>query len=139
MAWAALSDMVARFTERALVQLADADEWDAGAQAVVTDKLASATLRAQAYLARRYKSVDAIAIPQLVKAMVCDIAYYELHTDPPANVVSRFNQALRDLADVRDGKITVDQGDVDAIEERPGAVIVSGPERIFSHDSLKGF
>jgi phage gp36-like protein len=131
--------MVARFTERALVQLADEADWNDAARERVSWALDSASTKADGYLATIFAAGGATTIPPLITDIVCDLAFYALHTDPPKKVVADRDLALKMLEQIRDGKIKVDEGNVDAIAARPDAVLISDPGRIFSRDSMRGF
>lgn len=139
MAYASPDHMVARFGERPLVQLTDEAEWNDAAKERVSWQLEDASTKADAFLATIYAAGGASVVPPLITGIVCDLAFYALHTDPPKKVVDDRNLALKMLQDIREGKIKIDEGNVDAIAARPDAVLIRDTGRVFSRDSMSGF
>ena len=103
MPYATAADLVARFGEEELVQLADPQgtgAWDAG---IVNQALADASAEMDAYLAERY----AVPVPasDLVVRICCDIARYRLWEDRASDEVRRrYEDAVRMLRDIAAGR-----------------------------------
>ena len=103
MPYATASDLIARFGEEELRQLADPQgtgTWDAG---IVHQALADASAEMDAYLAQRY----AVPVPasDLIVRICCDIARYRLWEDRASDEVrSRYEDAVRMLRDIAAGR-----------------------------------
>ncbi len=136
--FATADDMRARFGEDVLVQLTDQDAWNAQAIAAIGVKIASATAIAEGYVAKYYAPAPGRAIPPLLTDIVCDLAFARLYREPPEAVKDRATDAMRQLRDISNGLIKIDQGAQD-IPARPGAIIVPDTPRTFSRDRLGGF
>ncbi len=139
MAYASPDHMVALFKERTLVQLTEQDEWNDAARERVSWALESFSAVIDGYLATIFAASGATTLPPLITDICCYGAFYRLHEDPPAKVAADYKDALRQLAEIRDGKIKIDEGNVDAISARPGAVLLDDPGRVFSRDSMRGY
>lgn len=140
-AYAALSDLLARFPEHELVQATD----DVGVGAVNAATVAEAIERASstidAYLAATYQ-LPLASVPGIVVDLACDIARFRLWTrrgSPTESVERNHSAAIRTLEQIAKGTLKIDAG---AREQpaRDGAVIVEGDDgRVFGRESLKGF
>ncbi len=136
--YATAEDMRERYTEARLVQLTDAASWDAVAIAAVNLKLASATARADGYVAKYYSAAADVPTPPLLVEIVCEIAFADLHTAPTEEASKRRAAAIADLRDIAKGLIKLDEGRGD-LASREGQIIVPDRERTFSRDTMKGF
>ncbi|PTS73801.1 hypothetical protein DBR17_17780 [Sphingomonas sp. HMWF008] len=136
--YATADDMRARYGEQAIVQLTDTDSWGAATIAAVNVKLASATARADGYVARYYQQSLGVAVPPLLVEIVCEIAYADLHKAPTEEADKRRKLAIADLVNISKGLVKLDQGAAE-IPSREGQVIVPDRVRTFSRDSLGGF
>lgn len=138
MAYATLADLQARFDEATLIQLTD----DAGLGTIdaarISVAIAGTDSLIDGHLASRVALPLAI-VPAWLIDVACDLAYFRLwRTTPPESVVKARDAALGLLRKVSDGIIRLDDG-IEAQPTRPGAVLVEGPDRVFSRQSLKGF
>jgi phage gp36-like protein len=143
MAYARQQDMINRFGEDELIQLTDltnrpASTIDTG---VVAAHLADAENLADSCLAKRYR-LPLDPMPDILTRIVCDIARATLHgrtleADDP--VAKAKEDAVAWLKDVAKGLV---QLEADGLAPEPpsgGTVQVTGPDRVFSKDSLGGF
>ena len=135
---AVAGDLIDRYGEDELIQLADRDgdgDWDA---AVVDRALVDASELMDGYLARRYQLPLSEVEPMLV-GLACDIARYRLQTINPLEVVTEnYRQALKALRDIADGRVRLSVGGAEP-EAGGGTVLVDGPDRVFTRDTLRGF
>lgn len=142
MAYASLQDMIDRFGADELVQLTDrtnrpASTIDAG---VVAAHLTDAENLANSYLAKRYR-LPLDPVPEILTRIVCDIARATLHgrtleTDDP--VAQAKADAVAWLKDVAKGLVQLEAEGLAPDQPGSGTVQVSGPDRVFSKDSLAG-
>jgi phage gp36-like protein len=136
--YATADDMRARFGEADLVQLTDTPAWGALTIAALNLKLADATARCDGYVAKYYAPQPGSAVPPLLVAICCDLAYERLFKAPTDDAAARAKAAHTDLVNISKGLIKLDQGRGD-LPARDGAVIVPAGERTFSRDRLTGF
>lgn len=137
--YASFADMQARFTESDLLQLADVAQI-ADAQTLVEQKLADAATIIDGYVAVKYGDRSGAAVPALLNKIACDIAFYELHRSmPPEKVKDQRDQAMKMLRDIAAGTLKIDEGVVDAIPSRPGAIIHTGETRIFGRSNMESY
>ncbi len=106
---------------------------------VINESLTAATNLIDSYLAQQYSlplaqsQVDTSPIPRTCG----DIARYELSDDQAAEpVTQRYDRALRWLLHIAKGAATLGPGEPEPAGG--GAVVVSGPDRIFTRNSMKG-
>lgn len=136
--YATLADMLDRFEQAELVQLTD----EAGAgeidEAKVAMALGSAAGKIDGYVAARHK-LPLSTVPPILVDIACDLARFRLwkNTAPEA-VAKAATAATQMLRDISAGTIRLDQG-VETEAERPGAIVINDPGRVFSRDTLKGF
>lgn len=137
--YASFADMQARFTASDLMQLADVTAIG-DAQTLVEQKLAKAATIIDGYVAVKYGDRSGQPVPALLAEIACDIAFYELHRSmPPEKVKDQRDQAMKMLRDIAAGTLKIDEGVVDAIPARPGAVIHAGEDRIFGRTAMEGY
>lgn len=138
--YAALADVQKMVDDVELVQLTD----DTGAGTVdatlVADQLTLASAEIDGYLGARYDLP--LATPPTILTNFCvDVAVFNMYArrqGPPDHWQKRYDNAIKFLVNVSQGKITLGAGDPDgnANNETPQ---VTGPTRIFSRDKLSGF
>lgn len=144
MSYATTDNIKARYQEWVLIQITD-PAGQAIQTAKITTALKDASAEMDSYLRGRYP-LPLNPIPPELRGVCMDIAMYRLQTLRPAQDIEdarrRYEDALKWLRDVRDGKIDlmpeVDSRD-DGTPGGTGAVMVAGPERVFSRDSLRGY
>jgi len=110
MTFATASDLEARFGSTELLQLADRENVGAIDQAVVEAHLQDADAEIISMIGAAV-TIDPGAPPLNLKRLACDIARYKLHgASAPEDVRKRYEDAVRFLARVADGKATLDGG-----------------------------
>lgn len=137
MAYATQADMLARFGEDELIQLTDRADPPIGAidAAVLAARLADADALIDGYLAGRY-SLPLASTPAILTQYACDVARYLLYGNKmPEDVRDRYEDALRFLGRVADGRIGL------GVTPAPAA---GGPAhaagaRVFDTAGLEGF
>lgn len=132
--YAVLADLEARFALSELVQLTD----DAGTggidQGRIDQALMSASAMAEGYVASIYQLDPDAPVPVLLVDACCDIARQRLYrTSPPEDVTLRYNQAIKTLEGIRNGRIKLDGG-VETLAPRPGAILTQGGVRRMSRE-----
>jgi len=127
MAYTTATAMAARFSQLTLQQLTDRELTGSIDQAVLGQAIADAGTIIDGKLASRYP-VPFAAVPALIEALASDIAFYRLHSNPPKEVASRYDNAIRLLDNLASGAISL------GIEQPPAALDVqfsNGRERVF--------
>ncbi|MGO9798850.1 MAG: gp436 family protein [Candidatus Binatus sp.] len=151
MSYAQIADMEARFPNRDLVQLTNEDPTvtTVGTASLQT-ALDDAGAEIDAYLAGRFE-LPLTDPPPVLLLWCCRIAFYNLFVlspslEAPAEVVARYTTIIKQLEQVRDGKLTLGIA-TDTGEEPPPAaetVLTEGPRveggaRLMEWRRLKGF
>jgi phage gp36-like protein len=143
MSYATKQDLIDRFGQAELVQLTDRTNRPASTvdEVVVDRALADAAAIADGYLGKVYALPLAETPPALVKH-TADIARYYLHgkaADKDGPVSRAHDQAIAWLRDISRGLIQIDVGGAALPQPAGGTVRVSGSDRIFTADSMKGY
>ncbi|MDF7776874.1 DUF1320 family protein [Sphingomonas sp. AOB5] len=136
--YATADDMRAEYGEQALVQLANAPSWDATVIAKVELKLATAAAEIDGYVAKVHAQAMGIAVPPLLRAINLTLAFAAMHSTRTEDVKDREAEVRRQLREIRDGILKLDEGRGD-LPARDGAVIVPSRDRVFSRDTLGSF
>lgn len=106
MSYAALQDLIDRYGERELIEVADRDEPPAGAPdpAIVQRALDDATAEVDAYLATKY-ATPLVTVPNAVLSATCVISRYRLHDDKATEKIrTDYEDAIRWLKDISAGR-----------------------------------
>ncbi len=136
-AYATIADMLARWNEGDLIQLAEADDLD-GAGARITTALTAASNTIDGYVAVKYRTGSA-PVPPLLADIACDLARFRMFRDNPTEAAEKARDAaMAQLRDIAKGTIKLDDGE-QPLAARPGAILVERPERLFGRDSMRGF
>jgi|GEM_PF-1520969 len=138
MAYAAPSDLRARYREATLIQLADADDW-VGAEPRLSWALETASTFADGHVAKYFAKGASTTVPPLLIDLVCQIAFYHLYEEPTDKARDDKKAAEATLGKIAAGLIKLDEGDPAALEARDGAVVINDPGRVFSREKLGGF
>ncbi len=127
MAYAQLSDLIARFTEVELSQVADTDGTGEIDAAKVARALADADAEIDAALVGRY-ALPLAPVPDLLTRIACDLARESLYSDAPTDLVAeRAKQARNLLAALAVGRMRIDAAAAPAANSSQGLVeIVTG-------------
>ncbi len=138
MTYATKENMVDQFGEQELIMLTKADE------AIDDDVLNRVLLDADAlingYLASKY-SLPLSTVPEMLTLIASDIAYYRLQAEGASETSQkRYNDAIKMLRDIADGKIKVPSvAGLEPADTSNEAVMEAIPDRLFSSESLKGY
>jgi phage gp36-like protein len=152
MTYAQPSDMIARYSNRDLVQLTNDDPTQTAVdQTVLQQALADAAAEIDGYLESRF-TLPLTDPPAVLARLTCDVAMYRLQALRPlhdlAEARRRYDDAVALLMRVADGTLTLGLApDNQEPAEAAGAVVTeAGGERsgalarrVFSRGSLKGF
>jgi phage gp36-like protein len=93
------------------------------------------------YLASRY-TLPLSSVPDIVKAWACDIARFKLWDErAPAEVRTRFEDAVGQLKDVAKGHLSLPPGSNGETPTASGAANMTGfsNTRLFTEETLAGF
>lgn len=136
--YASEEDMRIRFGEALLDQLCPPDLPGPGGPSLVA-ALADATELIDSYAAARYR-VPLTPVPAPVRRWCADIARWYLDRARTDEAIRKaYEDALAGLKDMARGTIVFQCQGVASEDTPNGQVMMSGPERFFSKDSLKGY
>jgi len=132
------ADLDARFGADEILQLTDRDADGVADTGVLDVAIADAGTPIDTYIAKRY-DLPLAEIPAALVKVACDMVRYALHKeDPPDRVAASQKDAMTFLRDVAAGRAVLDVAGTEPV----GAVddvIVEGPDRVFSSDTMTGF
>lgn len=138
MTYAVQQDLIDRFGDKEIKEVADRDGDDAIDAAVIAAALADADQVIDGYVGARY-DLPLAATPPLLKTIACHLARHALHKDAPPEVVKdNFNAALRQLRDISDGKLALDAAGTEPARAG-GTIEIAAPTRVFNNDTLRDF
>lgn len=130
--------MTARFGEDELIQLTDHEGAGTISAPRVAEAIATASSLIDGYLAARH-TLPLTEAPAWLASACQDLARNLLwRSTPPESVKAAADAAMRKLKDVAAGILRLDDG-VPREAARPGAILPSGPDRVFSRETLKNF
>ena len=152
MVYAQPSDMIARYSNRDLVQLTNEDPTQTAVnQDVLAQALADASAEIDGYLESRF-TLPLNDAPAVLTRLACDIAMYRMQALRPlhdlAEARKRYEDALAMLVRVADGTLTLGLArDNQEPAAAAGSVLTEAggdrsgilPQRVFSRGGLKGF
>jgi phage gp36-like protein len=109
---------------------------------IIDSAISDAGAEIDGYLAKRYP-VPLSAVPQVINKFAKDIAVYNLYSrigidenDREKNYLNRYNAAIKFLALLAEGKVSL--GTEDTAKAAQTGFTVSSSPRLFSRNSLKG-
>jgi len=141
MAYSTIDNIRERLFESELIRLTDEENSGAVDTGKVDNAIETADVEIDAYLAKQYTLPLATVLPIVTKLSV-DLAIRNLYLLNPAgvpdNVDKQADNAVRMLEKIASGQLTLGAGDP-AGASSDNSINISGPDRIFSRDSLKGF
>lgn len=142
MAYAAVQDMIERFTEQEVRQLAPSAGAPGYDLARVEQVLADASAELDSFLAVRF-AVPLTTVPALVVKFTCDLAREALDRTGRAHVLEAGKRARAWARDVAQGRASLGSGPADDPTATPeaeagGARIIAG-RRVFDDDGLAGY
>ncbi|WP_374653117.1 gp436 family protein [Dongia sp.] len=141
MSYANQADMVARCSVADLIALTDRVEPPANVidTVVLQAALDQATGLMDGYLAGQY-TVPLATPTDDVKLRCVHLTYYLLHRDTaPEKVRKDYEDALRWLRDVADGRIHLTGAQVPAPESSGNEAQIDAPDQIFTNSTMGGF
>lgn len=124
-----------------LIQVTDRATPPAGAvdESVLARALADADAVVDASLAVRYR-LPLAAVPAVVTDLAAAIAIYKLHRFTPDQKIEKdYEQALRDLRDIADGRKRLDLAGVEPESSGASGVVTIDRPRDFTPENLRGF
>lgn len=140
-----LADIRATVPENDLIQLTDDTTPPVTVNQVNVDRaITDAGELIDGYLRGRY-ALPLSPVPGLLNTLAADVAIYRLYArriklTPPEGVTERYKNALKILEQIQSDKISLGaEGSGGAATPEAGGAVVSGPARIFSRDSMRGF
>jgi phage gp36-like protein len=137
MSYVTQAELVTRFGEAELVQLTDrtleATTINAG---VLAGAIADADAMINARLQARVK-LPLLTVPLLLVNIASDIARYRLYDDrSPDHVTKRYDDAVKQLEQIRKGELDLGLDLLDATTPDAGGADYFGDERVFSRAYL---
>ncbi|NML88350.1 DUF1320 domain-containing protein [Sphingobium sp. TB-6] len=141
MSYASLQMLTKRFGERVLIQLTDRAEVAAGEidTSVVDQELVNTDAVINGYLGNRYR-LPLDPVPEQVTDLALSIAIYKLHVyAPDEKIKADYQDALRMLRDISDGKVKLDAAGVEPASSGASGVQFIDRERPLSPESMTGF
>jgi len=138
MAYATQQDMEDRYGHDALLMVADRDNDGEIDTEVVVRALSDATAEIDPYLASRY-SMPLAEVPDLLVRLCVDIAFYRLSGDADTYTEEkrqRYEDTVSLLSRIASGKVSL--GLATPPPSVGGGVVISGPVRLFSRDTMGG-
>jgi phage gp36-like protein len=138
MSYATQADLEARYGLAELVQLSNREGGTSVVTEVVARALADADAEIDGYLAARY-ALPLTTVSAAIVRLACDIARYRLyeHDAPPA-VAKRYEDAVRFLRGVADGKVALGMPATEP-GSISGGVAGESSERVFSRENLSDY
>ncbi len=138
--YATLDDLKKQLPTDLLVQLTD----DGGAGVIdtaVTDAaLETADVEIDGYLGARYDLPLAAPVPAIIAKQAVDIAIYNLYArrqGPPEHWQLRYNNTIRFLERIADGKISLGNDSAAAAVATGSSMVVTG-DRLFTRAKMSG-
>lgn len=140
MGYASKQAMIDRFNEVELKQLTDrSGAVDAIDDTVLNRALTDADAEVDGYLVGRYP-LPLATTPQILVGMACDIARYRLYEDRPTeHVRQRYDDAIKYLEKVSQGKISLGLDSAQQPTAEQGGPKAEGEDRVFSRDKLSDY
>jgi phage gp36-like protein len=141
MTYAVKQDLIDRFGSDELVQLTDRVTVPPTTinDTVVGKALTDADELINGYLAGAEIALPLASVPDLVKSLACQIARYFLHAQAPTETVRQnYQDALKSLRDIADGRIALQVGGEQAAAGTDVQVSTPG-DRIFTRETLEGY
>ncbi len=139
MSYAVLSDLQKLLSDMVLLDLTDDEDSGTIDSVIVDNALETADVEINAYLAERY-SVPLDPVPEILNKMASDLAVFNLYArreGPPDHWQARYNNWIKMLVKIRDGKLGLGVADPEAGTSDTAQVV--SKDRVFTRDTLKGF
>lgn len=141
MPYATQQNMIDRFGQRELIELTDrgTPATNAIVAAVMDRALADADAEINGYLSAKF-TLPLDPVPGVLERLACDMARYYLYDDRATDQVKdRYNNAVKFLKGVVSGEITIGVDTDNVAPGVSGGPQYSGPERVFTRESLSDY
>lgn len=139
MPYATLPGLVSRFGEDELVQLTDANRSGTVDISVLEQAIQDADGEIDSYLAVRY-SLPLSTVPTALMRIACDVTRYRLYDSrAPEEIRKRYEDAVKWLAAVANGSVSLGLPHAQAPVQSGGVVAVAGEARRFSRTTLEDY
>ncbi len=138
MSYATQADLVERFDQNQLLELADRDGDGTLDTDVVSRALADADAEIDVWIGKVH-DLPLPSVPPRLVTVACDIAFYRLHPAAPSpDARQRYEDAIAFLRAVAEGRAVLDAGGSPPPPAGDG-VSHSAPDRVFTRDRLDAF
>lgn len=140
MAYATLRNIIERYGEDDLLTAADRDGDDQLDSAAVDRALSDASAEIDTYLATRY-ALPVPYIPEILKRLCVDITLYRLAFNAVGNSEERrrrYEDAVALLVRISKGDVSLGLGVQATPRSKGSGVVINGPGRRFSRDTMEG-
>ncbi len=139
MSYATLAELQKHLTSKKLLDLTDDEDLGVLDTDVVDNALGAADVEIDAYIGERY-SLPLDQTHAIVTKMAADIAIFNLYSrrqGPPDHWQARYDNAIKMLGMIRDGKIGLGVADPESGVSDSAEVV--SVDRVFTRDTLKNF
>ena len=140
MAYATLQEIIDRYGEDDLLMAADRDGDDEVDTAAVDRALADASAEIDTYLAARY-NLPLPHTPAVLQRLCVDITLYRLAFNAVGNTEERrqrYDDAVALLVRISKGDVSLGVSTEATPPSKGNGVVISGPGRRFSRDTMEG-
>jgi phage gp36-like protein len=141
MSYATKQHMIERYGERELVQLTDALNMPPAAidDTVLQAKLDDADAEINSWLAARV-TTPVSPVPRILVNKACAIARKYLYSDRATQqVTDDYEDAMTWLRAVSKGQVAIGDNTAETVAPSAGSPQISGPDRVFTPDTLVDF
>lgn len=142
MSYATAQDLHDRYPTKLLARLTGDVKGETVDDDRLTTALDDASSEVDTFLQDRY-TLPLATVPKVLVRVVCDIAVYRLEAMMPQqdvkDVHERYQANIGWLGMVRDGKVNLGLDEADAGVPEHETPETSGPDRVFSRDTLRGY
>lgn len=141
MAYTTLQQLVARYGERLLLQVADRADPPAGSidTGIVDQVLADTDAVIDGYLAGRYV-LPLSAMPPQLASIAQSIAIYKLHAfSPEAKIEKEYDGAIADLVRIANGTIRLAVAGIEPTSSNASGVVAIDRDRDLTPENMTGF
>lgn len=141
MTYATKQDLIDRFGETELIQRTDRTNVPPTTvdDDVVAQHLADAFGMIDGYVAKRY-TLPLATVPASLRKAACDMArFYILAESASDGVRKAFDDAVKLLRDIADGRVQLDAGDGDEAPAQSGGPTYEAPRAVFGDRGLSDF
>jgi phage gp36-like protein len=145
MTYATIDDLVTRYGADELAQRTDRISGEILDESIVNRALADADAEIDSSIGRRY-ALPVASVPPLLVRIACTIARYHVHDEAATKRIrDDYDDAMKVLADIRDGRRTLPLATADGGGTAPAATVGGGtvqirsPQRVFTSDLMARF